>query len=359
MEYKYIIYQTINLVNNYIYIGVHKTKTPYTFEGYLGNGCWKHKPSSYNKAKTLFQQALVEFGVNNFRRTTLEVFDTEEEAYKREAEIVNEEFISRDDVYNMILGGEMQDYQEIEIFQYDENGFYVRSFPSFKEASEFINVRASTVSQAVSQKIRLKNSFWSTDKVSKLDLSNYRTNKKKYNTVYMYAESGEFLKEFKSESQAAKELNVHSLLINEAAKLGIQIKEFYFSYELADNYSKARTNYIRVRPVYKFDSNKNFISEYNTQLEAETDNPFCNITKSIRLKIPDKNGNFWGLCKVPKYGQSLANKRRKVGRFDFEGNLLETWISGNQCMKDWGKGVQHCLTGKYTQHKGYIFKYID
>lgn len=44
----------------------------------------------------------------------------------------------------------MQDYQEIEVFQYDENGIYVRSFPSFKEASEFINARASTVSQAVS-----------------------------------------------------------------------------------------------------------------------------------------------------------------------------------------------------------------
>ena len=31
---KYIVYKTTNLVNNYIYIGVHKTNTPYEFDGY-------------------------------------------------------------------------------------------------------------------------------------------------------------------------------------------------------------------------------------------------------------------------------------------------------------------------------------
>ena len=35
---KYIVYQTINVVNNKVYIGVHKTETPYIFDGYLGCG---------------------------------------------------------------------------------------------------------------------------------------------------------------------------------------------------------------------------------------------------------------------------------------------------------------------------------
>lgn len=35
---KYIVYQTTNLINNKIYIGVHKTKNPDIFDGYLGCG---------------------------------------------------------------------------------------------------------------------------------------------------------------------------------------------------------------------------------------------------------------------------------------------------------------------------------
>lgn len=37
-KYKYIVYQTINLVNNKIYIGVHKTVDPTVFDGYIGCG---------------------------------------------------------------------------------------------------------------------------------------------------------------------------------------------------------------------------------------------------------------------------------------------------------------------------------
>ena len=35
---KYIVYETRNIVNNKIYIGVHHTTTPYEFDNYLGCG---------------------------------------------------------------------------------------------------------------------------------------------------------------------------------------------------------------------------------------------------------------------------------------------------------------------------------
>ena len=35
---KYIVYCTMCTENGKIYIGVHKTKTPEEFDGYIGNG---------------------------------------------------------------------------------------------------------------------------------------------------------------------------------------------------------------------------------------------------------------------------------------------------------------------------------
>ena len=51
---KYIVYQTINVINNKIYIGVHKTKNPDIFDGYVGCGCSIYEPNMYNNPKTPF-----------------------------------------------------------------------------------------------------------------------------------------------------------------------------------------------------------------------------------------------------------------------------------------------------------------
>lgn len=90
----YIVYKTTNLVNNFIYIGVHRQDFhfPVIFDDYLGSG--KH-----------LIRAIKKYGKENFIRETLHVFYTPEEAYSKEKELVNEAFILRKDVYNLKLGG--------------------------------------------------------------------------------------------------------------------------------------------------------------------------------------------------------------------------------------------------------------
>ena len=102
---KYIVYQTVNLVNGKIYIGVHKTHTPEKFDGYLGCDVDINRPQTFKHPKQPFQFAVVKYGFKNFRRTTLQEFDTAEEAYTLEKQLVNEEFIKRKDTYNVCLGG--------------------------------------------------------------------------------------------------------------------------------------------------------------------------------------------------------------------------------------------------------------
>ena len=86
----YTIYQTINLVNNKIYIGQHETVNPN--DSYLGSG-------------KILKQAIQKYGSKNFKKEVLFIYDNFNEMNDKETEIVNEEFISRIDTYNIVIGG--------------------------------------------------------------------------------------------------------------------------------------------------------------------------------------------------------------------------------------------------------------
>lgn len=91
MEKKYyLIYKTTNLVNGKIYIGKHETDN--LNDGYLGSG-------------KLLKRAIEKYGEENFKREILFECSTREEMNAKESELVNEEFLKRDDVYNLKQGG--------------------------------------------------------------------------------------------------------------------------------------------------------------------------------------------------------------------------------------------------------------
>lgn len=93
--------------------------------------------------KTHFQYAVKKYGIKNFIRTTLKVFDTEEEAYKMEAEIVNQEFIEREDTYNLILGGRDITQFMVKVYMYDLGGKFERGFESLVAAAKYLNPEAT------------------------------------------------------------------------------------------------------------------------------------------------------------------------------------------------------------------------
>lgn len=99
------MYCTVNIENKKIYVGIHKTDNPDTFDGYIGCGVKINQPSSYMNPTTPFQFAVKKYGCNKFQRITLIDNLTKEEALKMEAAIVNENFIKRADTYNASLGG--------------------------------------------------------------------------------------------------------------------------------------------------------------------------------------------------------------------------------------------------------------
>ena len=151
---KYIVYLTTNKVNNKIYVGVHKTEDPTIFDGYIGcsinifisNPELKHP-------KTPFHKAIKKYGYNAFIRNTIQVFDSEEEALELEAIIVNQDFIERDDTYNIskISDDSIKEdkvpsqlnkiNKRRKIGQYTMDGELVKEFNTLREAKkEFPNV---------------------------------------------------------------------------------------------------------------------------------------------------------------------------------------------------------------------------
>lgn len=90
MKTFFYLYQITNLVNNKIYVGVHKTKNIH--DRYMGSG-------------SVIKSAIKKYGIENFRKDILEFFNSADDMFVREKEIVTESFLLREDVYNLRRGG--------------------------------------------------------------------------------------------------------------------------------------------------------------------------------------------------------------------------------------------------------------
>jgi hypothetical protein len=78
------------MVNNKIYVGVHKTVD--VNDGYMGSG-------------KVIKRAIEKYGRDNFRKDILEFFETPESMYAREKEVVTDAFLVSENTYNLRRGG--------------------------------------------------------------------------------------------------------------------------------------------------------------------------------------------------------------------------------------------------------------
>ena len=88
---KYTIYKITNNLDGKIYIGKHQTTD--INDSYMGSGI-------------LLKRAQKKYGIENFSKEILHVFESEAEMNAKEAELVNQEFCLREDTYNICFGGQ-------------------------------------------------------------------------------------------------------------------------------------------------------------------------------------------------------------------------------------------------------------
>ena len=108
-KYHYF-YKITNNINNHYYYGVHNTDN--LEDGYMGSG--KRLHIAYKK-----------YGIENFTKEILKFFDTSEEAFEYEAEVVNEKLVSNKNCYNMVNGGKSGTTNMIVVKDKNNNHFTV------------------------------------------------------------------------------------------------------------------------------------------------------------------------------------------------------------------------------------------
>lgn len=357
---KYIVYQTINVINNKIYVGVHKTENPDIFDGYLGCGVLINSPSSYMYPNTPFQYAVKKYGTNSFKRTTLQIFDTAKEAFALEALIVNYDFIKRKDVYNAVLGGGGGNQALVPINQFDLEGNLIKKWNSITEACEFFGITHNAICRAYKYKGSCKKFFWS--KEDSINISEYTC--QTGTTCYKYdAISGKCVDMYNSLTEASNENNIIMGTLERAVKGGYKINGFYYSTSLLEEYNGKPKVSLKNKILYVYNLDGEFLIELHNGKEIceyfgiKSTNA---ITTSIRLERPYKNWQL-SLTKEERLTKVINKKnvKKRVGRFNLGGDLLEEFDSIEQARKIWGSGVIRCVQGKQQQCKGYLFKQIS
>ena len=357
---KYIVYQTTNTVNNKIYIGVHKTKNPDIFDGYIGGGMYVNSPSSYAKPNSPYQYAVKKYGPSKFKRTILKVFDNYIDAYNLEAKIVDTDFIKRKDTYNAQLGGFSGGFRINTTYQFNFDGELIKEWDTVLEASEFYGKSHTAILNAIKFKWASCGFYWSYDK--EIDLKDY-SKINKGTTCYVYdAETKKYLTKYDSVPEASECTGCRKQDIQRALKGGYKVNKYYFSTILTEEYQVVPKISIKNKSVYIYDLNGNFIFEAKNStdlknyLNLKTINP---VTVALRTNRPYKIWQF-SLEKVSNMPKAV-NKRnisKKVGRYSLDNKLLETFDSITAAINVYGTGVQRVLKGQQSHCKGFLFNFI-
>lgn len=362
---KYIVYQTTNLINNKIYIGVHKTENPDVFDGYIGNGAYVNKPSTYNNPDTPFKFALKKYGVKNFNRKVLYIFDSAEEAYAKEEQLVDVAFVKMENNYNISLGGGNIAIISYPINQFDEQGILVKHWDFLVDAMDEFGVTRNAFYTAMHFKERLKGFYWSRE--SEIDISQYSHTRKAIR-VYKYSKDGKCLEIYESIIKAAKENNLgQGELSTYIQQESLVRKMFYFSTSLVDEFKPKPRISLKGKSFYVYALDGNFIDKFESAKSLMT---YLNIHSYniIHRAIDSRNGLY------KEYQIKLEDLGSKIEPVEQDKDLLpkpiDVYLASGEFYKHYdavntavkelnlkGSSVNRVLRGLAKTTGGYTMKY--
>ena len=361
LEFKYIVYITTNVINGKIYIGVHKTDTPYKFDGYLGCGSWINSPTSYNKGKYPLHAAILKYGTHNFKRATLKVFSTEQDALDLERWLVTEEFIKQPNNYNATVGGGMPPLSSKAVNQFSLDGSFIKTWDSEESIRKYFDSKVS-VRNIINNKRNFAGFFWSDEK--EINIEEYKKITKG-GFIDQYDLDGNYITSYKSKNVASQQLDIDYNRLVRAVFRKIPCCGYYFlksgediAEVICDKFKRTANKH----PIYRYLSTGEFDKEYPRTIDAVKDTPKTNGTslKNAVVKGWLCGGYKWSYYKAENYNlienPKEYTKIPSIEQYDLKGNLIKVWDNYKECKKEFPYCLDVCR-GKCKTTKGYIFKY--
>ena len=359
---KYIVYLTKNKKskingNHRIYIGVHQTENPEIFDGYIGCGVFINQPSTYKYPKTPFQYAVKKYGVNAFERTILFVYDAEKQAYKKEEELVDIDFLKLDYTYNACLGGKSYNNYK-SLYQFNLQGELIKKWEYSKEAYDFYNIPMEKFEYAIHDKHPLLDCLWSTTET--INISEYSTKPwGEPKVTHLYSKNGKWLGEFISRKACADYLGIKASVVSKAIQQQSLInKQYYVSDSMVDEFiPKARRQYCTAT-IYVYNSKSELIGKgigkeimsiinehswatirdafrykngwykdfYLSMEELNGPVPERTVGSHIKVDVYDKYGNFI---------ETLNTVKEVRERYNVPAAKIKNLEMGDRYYKDW------------------------
>ena len=228
------------------------------------------------------------------------------------------------------------------------------------DAADFYCVSHTAIMNAVTFKGSCKRFFWS--KEDHINIEQF-TNQPETKCFQYSAETGKFIAFYNSIKEAAYIIGVTPQSIGNAIQSGYNIKGFYFSSKMLEEYNGKPKVSIKNKTIYVYDLNGEFLTELHNGNEIreyfniKTTNP---ITLAIR-----KNSNYktyqFSLDKVESMPKITikTHYKRAVLVYDVNSEFIEEIPTISEATKKYSKGVIKVLKGVQQQCKGYIFKYKE
>ena len=358
---EYIVYKTTNLVNNKIYIGVHKASGADKFGGYYGCGVNINRPCSYKNPRTLFQKAISEFGFDNFKREILYTYSTAEEAYNKEKELVNKDFIDLDTNYNMVVGGMGGISFSREAYQFNLEGVLIQKWDNVISLAEAYGTSVSSPYTALQFKESFRETFLSYDIT--IDATTFSKGNHPKPT-YQYNKSGKLIAIYDSLSEAGRANNLNESIINTAIKYQQFRGGYYFTNKLVDTFKKVRGSRLTGSKFYLYNNLGEFVQEFacaNDLQEYFGLKSWAVLSKKIHYS----DGFYKNFRILTEYVDSIESfeykqQAKTILVYDKQGNFIGEYKSESSAAKELNcrkSQINRVLRGVAYSHNNYVFKW--
>lgn len=324
---KYIVYKTTNTkskVNNInkIYVGVHKTNDPNNFDGYLGCGIYINQPSTYSNPTTPFHHAVIKYGLDAFVRETLFIYDNEKDAYDKEREIVNLDFLKQPYTYNACLGGNYYNMYK-PLYQFDLQGNLIKKWDYSKEAYDYYGLPLEKFEYAIHDKHPLLDCYWSASSI--INISEYSSkiwgNPK---ATHLYDKSGKWLGEFESRKKCADYIETEERNIVKAIQQGSLVQKMYYvSDNMYDEYIPEKKVQYSKSIIYVYNNNSKLLGKGIGKeiLSIINETSWNKVRDSFRYKQGWHNEFYLSLEEIDKVPERILKNKIKVDVYDNNGYI--------------------------------------